>query len=195
MRLWVASRRPLFLVVACIGFVALVVVFGSSNVPVPSLGEGSLLPVPFAVFLPLAPTAVVVFCLSNTHPSIEAVAVRRVGWLDGAGLIVFAGFALVSCYAAHVLWDADASVQGARNLVGYLGIGVACLVMFNSRAASFLPAAFAVIVSTFGRTVGVSEAWWAWPLAAIDVPLAAAQVGILFLTAIVLLGVVGRPQM
>lgn len=193
MSLWAAARRSLLLTSTGIVFVAAMAVVGTTAVPVPSLGEGFLLPVPLSVFLPLAPVGIAVFCLTNTPPSIETSAVRPVAWFDSIGTIAFTGLVVVLCVGLYGVTDGNVMVQGARNLVGYLGIALAFLVMLGPRAASFIPAGFAVMVSTFGRTGTASVAWWAWPLAPAWDGAATAQGGFLFLSGVLLLGIAGRP--
>lgn len=193
MRWWVSSRRPCLVALGLVGFVAGVVAFGTRVVPTPGLLGEFLSPVPLSVYLPLAGVAVVAVSISNVPSDLEASAVRRVHLLDAASVLVFMCLATLACGAASMAWGGRAPLEGARNLGGYVGLGLLALTRFGPRASSFVPAAFAVSASTFGwRSATRTARWWAWPLEPAGTTRSAALAAGLLAAGIVVLALRGR---
>lgn len=166
MKWWITSRRPAVLALGFVGSVLGVTFVGGVDVPAPSLLQGQLLSAPLAVFLPLGAVIAAVWSISNTPAEIEIAQVRRPARYDAVLLASLAALTILFCGAAAMYWGDGVPLQGGRNLVGYLGISVFALALGGSaHAATFVPAAAAVVAVTFGRSAEGGSNWWAWPLA------------------------------
>ena len=186
---WARIRRTRALVAVVLGVVALTVVAGTVDLPLPSL-LGSAAPVPLGMFPPLAVAILLVAGLLNGDEQAESTSARPIAVLD-------AGLALAACAAVTLLsvpWflvEADRVLLAcARNTCGYVGLALLVRATGRNEAAALFPVVAALLASLFGRSTG-SIAWWAWPVAAGDDPLAA---GLALATLVLGLAAALRPR-
>ncbi|MFI1831457.1 hypothetical protein ACH41E_34180 [Streptomyces sp. NPDC020412] len=152
---------------ACAGVLACLVLaplLAGSALPVPSLlgGLGTGIPVPLV--LPAVPAGFLLYALSRGPFEHEATAVRPVrGYRAG----LYAGAAVVAAALglAEAQWlDFDLGPAVARNLVGYLGVG---LIVQSLAGAAYGPVAVAAVpvgCALVGLPAGGRPYPWTWPL-------------------------------
>jgi hypothetical protein len=158
-RWWVAARldrASLGLIV--LGLVA-VPVWGSTAMPVLRLGFGSA---PFVVLLPAFVATGVVGLAQKGDLLHEALSPRPTGLLSQ----VLVGLLLLGVGTAWVITglvtsELDVSLTAARNLAGYLGVGLIALRVAGGVLGNAAPLLYAVTVAVLGSARAAS---WSWPL-------------------------------
>jgi hypothetical protein len=160
---WRASRRAVALAVAVLAELALVAALEGELVPVPSLLQGSVTKVPAVVFLPLVVTMVAMLCLEGPDRAVESTSVRPVRAFDAALLLAVVIVLAAGGGAAHAA-GADLALEGARNAVGYLGLGLIAAAYLDPRWGSLLPTAYVVLLVTFAPRDPTESAVLLWPL-------------------------------
>lgn len=159
---FVRARHPLaiLVVIALATVVSLVLV--DVVLPIPQLAGPVTLGVPAALFAPAFSAAAIVAALSESPRPVDEGAARPVRWLDRLFVTASTVLGAVILTVLGVLLEESLLVAGARNLVGYVGIGLLARALVGPRPAAVAPVAVAVFVGTFGQSV--DPALWAWPL-------------------------------
>ncbi|MFF0450080.1 hypothetical protein ACFYT4_27445 [Streptomyces sp. NPDC004609] len=148
-------------VLAC--FVLAPLLAGSA-LPIPSLlgGFGSGIPLPLV--LPVVPVCVLLHAMSRVPRENEVVAVRPVRSY-GALLFDCIAFTAVILGLAEAQWlDFSLGLGTARNLVGYLGVGLTVQSLVGSLYGPLAVAAVPVGCVLLGQGPGRRPYPWAWPL-------------------------------
>jgi hypothetical protein len=135
-----------------------------SALPIPSLlgGLGSGIPVPLA--LPVVPACVLLHALSRAPWEPDAVAVRPVAAYRTAVVVGTALVALVFGLIEMRWLDFDLAPGVARNLVGYIGVGLIVQYFFGARFGPLAVALVPVGCALVGLGPGQRPYPWAWPL-------------------------------
>ncbi|MCD0450231.1 hypothetical protein LO762_13660 [Actinocorallia sp. API 0066] len=160
---WIKIRRVVRLCAVLALTLGGTALAGTASVPLPSLTSGALLGAPLALILPVVPVTFIVAALGDAPVPQERTATRAVRLLD---LLLVAGAVAVTlvCSAAHPL-----GLAVARDLIGYLGAGLAGVVLLGGHAAQALPSGMVFGYCLVGLGAQ-AHAWWAWPFAPADAP-------------------------
>lgn len=146
-----------------------------SALPIPSLfgGLGSGIPLPLV--LPVAPVCFLLHAMSRTPEEADVTAVRPVSTYRA---ILFVGAASVAVVlgACEAQWlDFGLGLGVARNLGGYLGLGLIVQYFVGSTYGPLAVAALPVCCALIGLGPGQKPYPWAWPmLESASLPAAAA---------------------
>ncbi|MFF4950895.1 hypothetical protein [Streptomyces chattanoogensis] len=157
----------------------------SSAVPLPALLGGLAVSVPLPLIIPLAGACALLYGLDRAPAECEATAVRPVRhWnlalLGGAAVLV----TLISAVEALFL-GFPLSLGMARNLIGYLGVGLLVRGFIGGQFGTMAAAALPVFCSLIGVGPGGRPYVWAWPLHDAHSAAAAAAAGLLFCAGLV----------
>jgi len=158
--LWLRSRRwPTLLVVTSAAALALALM-GTSDVPMPSLLAGSILPVPLGLLVSLVPALAIINSLTSTPAAAEMVSTRAV-WIRDLALAV-----VTASVAPTVLAVTSISQLGTsgRNSVGLVGLAMLGLAAGGRNAGIALPLGFLALTLFIGRSSGMQVEPWAWPM-------------------------------
>jgi hypothetical protein len=159
MRAWLRCRvDPAVLAMLVTGAVT-VPVLGSLEMPLIRLGAG---PAPYALVLPAVTASGLVGACQRGHLVYESIACRPIGrillcatlW---ALVVLSAVWAAIGTCAGGLSFD----LMAARNLAGYVGIGLLLLRLVDGVVATAAPLVYAVAVGVLGSR---HAALWSWPL-------------------------------
>ena len=160
---WLRTRRVPLLAAVVLAEMALVALVGGERIPVPSLAAAATVPIVAAVFLPLLVNSALQFGFEGRDWRAERSALRRVALFD-VGLALALALALgAGGVLAHSL-GAELALEGARNAVGYVGLGLLVAAAAGARAGSVAPAAYVVLVAAFGSGRTLATRPWNWPV-------------------------------
>ncbi|MFH8929060.1 hypothetical protein ACH4D4_18570 [Streptomyces pristinaespiralis] len=148
-------------VLAC--FVLAPLLAGSA-LPVPSLMGGFGAGIPLPLVLPVAPVCVLLHAMSRAPAEADVTAVRPVGsyrtFMFGCVALVTVSLGLIEAQ-----WlDFGLGLGTARNLVGYLGVGLIVQHFLGSVYGPPAVAAVPVVCALIGLGPGRRPYPWAWPL-------------------------------
>lgn len=180
MKWWLRAHAALLCAVSLMVTLLLAPVLAGSTLPIPSLFGGLSTGIPVPLVLPVIPAAVVLHAMSRVPGTYETTAVRPVlRYQAGLPLAACAIALVVTVVEAHAA-DLPLALAVARNLMGYLGVG---LVVHSFAGPQYGPLSVAV-VPVFCAVVGLGPSGrpftWAWPVHEASSPLAAACAGSLF---------------
>ena len=129
--------------------------------PVPSLGQGVVVPVPVVAVLALLPVAAALWSWSRIPLPALAVSVRHPAGHVVCLLAAPVAFAL----GAGSTGGAGGLAENSRNALGLLGLGIVGMRILGERGGVVAPAAFLMAAFLAGRAAGApSPAVWAWVL-------------------------------
>lgn len=157
MRLYLRSRRSLWVAAAMAGVGAVVGLIGEVGVPVPNLAAGPAYGAVLALLAPAPAVAVLAQALAGRDLPAELAAARPVPVLDLIWVILG-----VACFAvtASALDAAGMAGAGIRNLAGFTGLMLVADRYLPQGLAAAAPTAYALIGSTLGQAR--DPAWWVW---------------------------------
>ncbi|WP_434743134.1 hypothetical protein [Micromonospora sp. SH-82] len=162
---WWRARALTVVSLACVASLVAGVLIGGAVLPLPSLVGSLVVPVVFALLLPLVPTVLFWYGLDRSSVDLDATAVRAI-WLRDLSVVV----AMVLCTAAAVgissllgWWDLGPGYL--RNLVGCLGLALVVTPFVGARLAAVVPIVAVIVSALFGTGDGGLVRWWAWPIA------------------------------
>lgn len=160
---WLRSRRAPLLALLVLVEAVLVAAAGSARIPVPSLAAAGTVPIVAAVFLPLLVNSGVQYSLEGRDRWMELSAVRRVELLDAALVACVVLLVAALGWAAHAA-GAEVALEGARNAVAYVGLGLVAAWIAGPRAGSTVPVAYVLLVAVFASGSTVETDAWSWPV-------------------------------
>jgi hypothetical protein len=164
--IWWWRTRALTLVgAAFIASLVAAMVLGGEVLPLPSLASSLLVPVVFAVLLPLVPVIFLWYGIERSTGELDAVAVRSVAARDLCVpvVLVLVTATVVAVTAAAGRWELGPGYL--RNLIGCLGLAQLVAPIVGTRLAAVVPVAAVIISALFGTGYGGLVRWWAWPIA------------------------------
>lgn len=140
-------------------------VIGGEVLPLPSLAGALLVPVVFALLLPLVPIVFVWYGVDRSGGDLDATAVRLVAARDVgvAATLVAVTAATVGVTSAAGWWQLGPGYL--RNLIGCLGLAQVVAPIIGARLAAVVPVGAVIISALFGTGDGGLVRWWAWPIA------------------------------
>ncbi|MFV2125279.1 hypothetical protein ACFHWS_12130 [Micromonospora sp. LOL_013] len=162
---WWRTRALTTVTVAYAASLAAATVIGGEVLPLPSLAGALLVPVVFALLLPLVPIVVLWHGIDRSSGDLDATAVRSVAARD---LGVAAAMALMTAVAVGVAsavgwWQLGPGYL--RNLIGCLGSAQIVAPFVGARLAAVVPVGAVIVSALFGTGDGGLVRWWAWPIA------------------------------
>ncbi|MER7005312.1 hypothetical protein ABT297_20010 [Dactylosporangium sp. NPDC000555] len=162
---WWRTRALTAVSIAFLGSLVAAMVIGGEVLPLPSVAGSLLVPVVFAVLLPLVPIVFLWYGIDRSSGDLDATAVRAVAVRDlsVAVTMVLATAATVGVTSAAGWWDLGPGYL--RNLIGCLGLTLLVAPLTGSRFAAIVPVAAVIISALFGTGPGGLVRWWAWPIA------------------------------
>lgn len=178
---WWRARSLTAVGLAFAGSLITAVVAGSQVLPLPSLVGSLVVPIVFALLLPLVPIVVWLYGVDRSSGDLDADAVRPVAAWD---LCVPVVMLLVIVVAVGVTsaggwWELGRGYL--RNLVGCLGLALIVLPLVGARLAALAPIGAVIISALFGSGYGGMTRWWAWPIADAHAGLAFAEAALLLI--------------
>jgi len=175
MRWYLAARRLGAVLGAVVVITVLTVAWAGIPLPVPHLGGGVTLGVPAALLLPAGTAVAIVAAFAGAGAHVEGVAARPLAALDRAVCCVLVAAASGALLGVAVVWHQPLLAAGARNLAGFVGIGLIARPLLGPRAAPAAPVVAALLVGVFGQSTDPSA--WFWPLRATGDVFAGAAAG------------------
>jgi hypothetical protein len=177
---WLRAHTALLCTATLIATLLLAPLLAGSTLPIPSLLAGVNTGIPIPLVLPVIPAAIVLHAMNRVPQAYNTTAVRPVQRYR-------VGLPLTACIAAAVLAGAEAylidfplAFAVARNLAGYLGVG---LIVQRLAGAQYGPLSVA-IVPVVCALVGLGPTGrpfaWTWPVHEAPSALAAAAAICLF---------------
>jgi hypothetical protein len=162
---WWRTRALTMVTVAFAASLAAAMVIGGEVLPLPSLAGALLVPVVFALLLPLVPIVFVWYGIDRSGGDLDATAVRSVAARDVgvAATLVAVAAATVGVTLAAGWWQLGPGYL--RNLIGCLGLAQIVAPFIGSRLAAVVPVGAVIISALFGTGYGGLVRWWAWPIA------------------------------
>jgi hypothetical protein len=171
MRWWIRSQHPIWAVgTALVGTVVVIVLPGSTALPIPSLAG----PTAFAAVRPYALVAVLItvamwVSVSAGHKSAVLSAARPLKhyvFVSLSGILVVCGL-IVGAWTI-VTGELDIALELlVRDVVGLLGLGLILASVTGYRYAGIASTVYVFVSAIFGRTRGggaQDAALWAWPI-------------------------------
>lgn len=176
---WWRTRALTAVTVAFAGSLAAAIVIGGEVLPLPSLAGDLLVPIVFALLLPLVPIVFRWHGIDRSGGDLEATAVRLVAARDlgVAATIVLATAILVGVTSATGSWQLGPGYL--RNLIGFFGLAQLVTPIIGTRLAALAPVGAVVVSALFGTGHGGLVRWWAWPVADTHSTLAFAEAALL----------------
>ena len=148
-------------------------VLSASELPVPSLFSGLTGGIPVPLVLPVLPACLLLHSLDRPPFETEATASRRMH-LWSTGLVATACTTAVLIAVAETLWlDFPLGVAVARNVIGYVGVGLLTQRLLGARYAPVVVALLPLVCALIGLGPGGRPYGWTWPLHGSDSPAAA----------------------
>ncbi len=133
--------------------------WGSTEMPILRIGQG---PATFVVFLPALVASGIVGAIQGGSALYEAMSARRAGALSRIlAIAAAAAVALLWMAWGYISVEIEVALAAARNLAGYLGIGLIVLRISGGVVGGAAPVIYAVGVAVLGST---TSGVWAWPL-------------------------------
>lgn len=165
--------------VAFAGSLAAAIVIGGEVLPLPSLAGDLLVPIVFALLLPLVPIVFRRHGIDRSGGDLEATAVRMVAARDlgVAATIVLVTAILVGVTSATGSWQLGPGYL--RNLIGFFGLAQLVTPIIGTRLAALAPVGAVVVSALVGTGHGGLVRWWAWPVADTHSTLAFAEAALL----------------
>lgn len=176
---WWRTRALTAVTVAFAGSLAAAIVIGGEVLPLPSLAGDLLVPIMFALLLPLVPIVFRWHGIDRSGGDLDGTAVRLVAARDlgVAATIVLVTAILVSVTSATGSWQSGPGYL--RNLIGFLGLAQLVTPIIGTRLAALAPVGAVVVSAFFGTGDGGLVHWWAWPVADTHSTLAFAEAALL----------------
>lgn len=162
---WWRTRALTAVAVAFVASLIAAVVIGGEVLPLPSLAGSLLVPVVFALLLPLVPIVFLWYGVDRSTGDLDATAVRAVAARDlsVAGAIVLIAAITVGITSGPGWWDLGPGYL--RNLIGCVGLAQIVVPFLGARLAAVVPVTAVIISALFGTGDGGLVHWWAWPIA------------------------------
>ncbi len=176
---WWRTRALTAVTVAYAGSLAASIVIGGAVLPLPSLAGALLVPIVFALLLPLVPIVILWHGIDRSGGDLEATAVRLVAARDlgVAATIVLVTAILVGVTSATGWWQLGPGYL--RNLIGFLGLAQLVTPIIGTRLAALAPVGAVIVSALFGTGHGGLVYWWAWPVTETHSTLAFAEAALL----------------
>lgn len=176
---WWRTRALTAVTVAFAGSLAAAIVIGGAVLPLPSLAGALLVPIVFALLLPLVPIVILWHGIDRSGGDLDATAVRLVAARDlgAAATIVLVTAILVGVTSATGSWQLGPGYL--RNLIGFLGLAQLVAPIIGTRLAALAPVGAVIVSALFGAGHGGLVYWWAWPVAETHSTLAFAEAALL----------------
>jgi hypothetical protein len=158
---WFVQRRLSWPpVLAILTVTALTMLLGELPFPVPSLGLGPLLRMSLAMFLPSL-IACAVGAVTTGGLEREAIARRPLGLIDTTWNILLTAIAAAPHLVLVTATSAPGAGEAARNVFGFLGVGLVARKVLRGAGVTAAPALFAIVTAVLSTTY--SSAWISWP--------------------------------
>lgn len=176
---WWRTRALTAVTVAFAGSLAAAIMIGGAVLPLPSLAGALLVPIVFALLLPLVPIVILWHGIDRSGGDLEATAVRLAAARDlgVAATIVLGTAILVGVTSATGWWQLGPGYL--RNLIGFLGLAQLVAPIIGTRLAALAPVGAVIVSALFGTGHGGLVRWWAWPVAETHSALAFAEAALL----------------
>ncbi len=176
---WWRTRALTAVTVAFAGSLAAAIVIGGEVLPLPSLAGDLLVPIVFALLLPLVPIVFRWHGIDRSGGDLEATAVRLVAARDlgVAATIVLVTAILVGVTSATGSWQLGPGYL--RNLIGFFGLAQLVTPIIGTRLAVLAPVGAVIVSALVGTGHGGPVRWWAWPVADTHSTLAFAEAALL----------------
>lgn len=170
---WLKIRATPALAAGLAGTLAVGLLVGSSELPVPALAgqAGQFL---VGHLITLIPAVLLMFGMGRGDLRTESVASRPTRRWDVALALATATVGLATAALCHLLWSTDIAVVLGRNIAGYIGMALFLHPLVGHRAAGALLAVVPLICAAAGWGPGGRPEPWAWLLHPSDSPLALA---------------------
>lgn len=164
MNWWMRVHAVLACAAALLICFILAPLLAGSALPIPSLlgGLGSGIPLPLV--LPVVPACVVLYAMSRAPRETDAAAVRPVAAYRAALAAGTAVAALALGFCEMQWLDFDLGLGVARNLIGYLGVGLVVQRVVGAKYGPLAAAMTPVGCALIGMGPGRRPYAWAWPL-------------------------------
>ncbi|MCH0539892.1 hypothetical protein I3F58_10025 [Streptomyces sp. MUM 203J] len=162
--IWWCKVRAIHVVVAStVGTVALGLLIGNAELPVPALtGQSGQFLV--AHLMTLVPAVTLLYGLSRGNIPSESIAARNLRYWDSALALCIAAVGVLASFLCRIALSSDLPVVLGRNLVGYLGLALLLFPLVGSQLAGAALAAVPLILAASGWGPGGTPEPWAWLL-------------------------------
>ncbi|WP_327175750.1 hypothetical protein OG599_10735 [Streptomyces sp. NBC_01335] len=174
MNWWHRAHTTPFTAAVLTATMLLVPLLGGSSLPIPSLLNGASAGIPVPLVLPAIPAALILQALNRVPHVYDTTAVRPVNRYRAGTLTAAALLATVLGLGASCAADSSMPLAAARNLVGYLGIGLIARYLVGHVYAPVAIALVPVLCALIGLGPGGRPFSWTWPLHEASSPIAAA---------------------
>ncbi|MDT3397302.1 hypothetical protein RKE29_11695 [Streptomyces sp. B1866] len=164
----------------------------SSELPLPSLFSGLSSGVPVPLVAPAVPACFLLYGLDRGPWETEASAARRVERTRVTALIAVGLAAVAVAAAESSLLDFTLGPAVARNLLGYVGVGLLVRRVSQPQYGPVAVAALPLVCALLGVGPGGRPYAWCWPLHGSGAAGAAAVAGVLYCAGLVTLVRPGR---
>ncbi|MEW1718614.1 hypothetical protein [Streptomyces sp. NPDC093109] len=135
----------------------------TSSIPTLSLFSGASGSIPVPLVLPVFPACVLLYGLNRTPWQAHATAVREMRYWTSGAVAITGVAALAVAFAEAALLDFPLSFAVARNLIGYLGVGLLVQYVSNAQYGAVAVAAIPVVCGLIGTGPGGRPYPWMWP--------------------------------
>ncbi|MFJ3900363.1 hypothetical protein [Streptomyces sp. NPDC090025] len=170
---WCKVRAVPVIALATIGTVALGLLVGNLELPVPVLvgQSGQFL---LAHLMTLIPAVTLLYGFGRGETRTEGIAVRDLrSWDAALGLLVAAG-GMLAAVLSHVALSSDLAVILGRNVAGYVGLALLLHPVLGTRLTGATLAAIPLVLAASGWGPSGDAKSWAWLLHPADSTLAMA---------------------
>ncbi|MER7108385.1 hypothetical protein [Streptomyces sp. NPDC000229] len=164
MNWWLRTHLALFCAATLVGTMLLAPLLAGSALPIPSLfsGVGNGIPIPLVI--PVIPAAIVLHAVNQVPEAYNTVAVRPVQRYRACMIITACIAAAVLAGAENYLIDFPIAFAVARNLAGYLGVGLIVQHLFGPRYGPLSVATVPVFCALVGLGPTGRPFAWTWPV-------------------------------
>ncbi|MFI1394275.1 hypothetical protein [Streptomyces sp. NPDC020681] len=160
---WLKIRATPALTAGLVGTLAVGLLVGSSELPVPALAgqAGQFL---VGHLITLVPAVLLMYGTGRGDLRAESVACRPTRRWDVALGLAVAAVGLAAATLCHLLWSSDIAVVLGRNIGGYIGMALFLHPLVGHRAAGAILAAIPLLCAAAGWGPGGQPEPWAWLL-------------------------------
>ncbi|MEU0985076.1 hypothetical protein [Streptomyces sp. NPDC005953] len=135
----------------------------NSGMPTLALFNGTTGSIPVPLVLPVLPVCVLLYAISRTPRSLDVTAVRNVPCLRTVVLTLLGAATVVIALLEATIIDFPLGFAVARNVLGYLGLGLLVQRYTQPQYGPVTVAAVPVLCGLVGLGPGGSPYPWMWP--------------------------------
>ncbi|GGZ35694.1 hypothetical protein GCM10010387_32250 [Streptomyces inusitatus] len=177
---WLRAHAAVACVVTLVACLVVAPMLATSSIPTLALFGGTTGSIPVPLVLPVLPVCVLLYAMSRTPRTTDVTAVRNVPRLRAAALALAGAATVAIALLEAVVIDFPLGFAVARNVLGYLGLGLLVQRCAEPRYGPVTVAAVPVLCGLIGLGPGGSPYFWMWPAHPSGSPLAATAALLLF---------------